>query len=87
MQSAFGCGNPLSFAGVETGDVVLDIGSGTGIDCLIAARKVGEEGQVIGLDMTPAMIERARQNAAEAGVKNAEFRQGDAEAMPVEEGI
>ena len=72
VESAFGCGNPLSCAGVASGDVVLDIGSGAGIDCLIAARKVGDTGKVIGLDMTPAMVERARHNAWEAGVANAE---------------
>ena len=85
VESAFGCGNPLSCAGVASGDVVLDIGSGAGIDCLIAARKVGDTGKVIGLDMTPAMVERARHNAREAGVANAEFRMGDAEDMPIDD--
>ena len=84
--NAFGCGNPLSFAEVQAGDVVLDIGSGAGIDCLIAAEKVGDEGKVIGLDMTPAMIARATENAIEAGAENVEFRLGDAEDMPVEDG-
>ena len=83
VQNSFGCGNPLAFAGVEAGQVVLDIGSGAGIDCLIAAEKVGPSGKVIGLDMTPDMIERARQNAREAGVTNVEFRLGEAEKMPV----
>jgi len=64
--------------------VVLDIGSGAGIDCLIAAEKVGAEGKVIGLDMTPAMLERARANAREAGADNVEFRKGEADDMPVE---
>ena len=86
VQNAFGCGNPLAFAGVRAGEVVLDIGSGAGIDCLIAAEKTGPTGRVIGLDMTPEMIERARQNAREAGVGNVEFRLGDAEKMPVEDG-
>ena len=85
VQNSFGCGNPLAFAGVEPGQVVLDIGSGAGIDCLIAAEKVGPAGRVIGLDMTPEMIERARKNVREAGVGNVEFRLGDAEKMPVED--
>jgi arsenite methyltransferase len=85
VQNSFGCGNPLAFAGVQPGQVVLDIGSGAGIDCFIAAEKVGPAGKVIGLDMTPEMIERARQNAKEAGVTNVEFRFGEAEKMPVED--
>ena len=85
VQNSFGCGNPLAFAGVQPGQVVLDIGSGAGIDCFIAAEKVGPAGKVIGLDMTPEMIERARQNANEAGVTNVEFRFGEAEKMPVED--
>lgn len=85
VQNSFGCGNPLAFAGVEPGQVVLDIGSGAGIDCLIAAEKVGPTGRVIGMDMTPEMIERARKNVREAGVGNVEFRLGDAEKMPVED--
>ncbi|MBI4734504.1 MAG: arsenite methyltransferase [candidate division NC10 bacterium] len=83
VQNSFGCGNPLAYAGVTPGQVVLDIGSGAGIDCLIAADKVGPTGRVIGLDMTPEMIERGRQNTREAGVTNVEFRLGDAEKMPV----
>ena len=62
VASAFGCGNPLAFSGVQPGDVVLDIGSGAGIDCLLAAQKVGSAGRVIGLDMTPAMLAKAREN-------------------------
>ncbi|HYL81031.1 MAG TPA: arsenic resistance N-acetyltransferase ArsN2 [Candidatus Acidoferrum sp.] len=85
VQNSFGCGNPLAFAGVQTGQVVLDIGSGAGIDCFIAAEKVGAAGRVIGLDMTPEMIERARKNAREAGIANVEFRFGEAEKMPVED--
>jgi len=85
VQNSFGCGNPLAFAGVRPGQLVLDIGSGAGIDCFIAAAKVGPAGRVIGLDMTPEMIERARRNAREAGVGNVEFRLGDAEKMPVED--
>jgi arsenite methyltransferase len=85
VQNSLGCGNPLAFAGVRPGQVVLDIGSGAGIDCFLAAEKVGPAGKVIGLDMTPEMIERARQNASEAGVTNVEFRFGDAEKMPVDD--
>ena len=85
VQHSFGCGNPLAFAGVRPGQVVLDIGSGAGIDCFLAAEKVGPAGKVIGLDMTPEMIERARQNAREAGITNVEFRFGEAEKMPVED--
>jgi arsenite methyltransferase len=85
VQNSFGCGTPLAFAGVRPGQTVLDIGSGAGIDCFLAADKVGPTGRVIGLDMTPEMIERARQNAKEAGVTNVEFRFGEAEKMPVED--
>jgi arsenite methyltransferase len=85
VQNSFGCGTPLAFAGVRPGQTVLDIGSGAGIDCFLAAGKVGPTGRVIGLDMTPEMIERARQNAKEAGVNNVEFRFGEAEKMPVED--
>lgn len=85
VQNSFGCGNPLAFAGVQAGQTVLDIGSGAGIDCFIAAEKVGPTGKVIGLDMTPEMLERARENAKAAGVTNVEFRFGEAEKMPVED--
>jgi N-acetylglutamate synthase-like GNAT family acetyltransferase/SAM-dependent methyltransferase len=85
VQNSFGCGNPLAFAGVRPGQMVLDIGSGAGIDCLIAAEKVSPTGRVIGLDMTPEMIERGRENAREAGATNVEFRFGEAEKMPVED--
>ena len=86
VQSSFGCGNPVAFAGVQEGQTVVDIGSGAGIDCLLAAERVGPEGQVIGLDMTPLMIERARANVRKAGADNVEFRLGDAETMPIEDG-
>src|SRR5262249_45686329 len=84
--NSFGCGNPLAFSGVRAGQTVLDIGSGAGIDCLIAAQKVGATGKVIGIDMTPAMIAKARENAIKAGGVNIEFRIGDAENMPVDSG-
>jgi arsenite methyltransferase len=86
VANSFGCGNPAAFSDVAAGEVVLDIGSGAGIDCLVAARRVGPTGRVMGLDMTPAMIEKARENAREAGVTNVEFRLGEAEAMPVADG-
>ena len=84
-ETIFACGNPVAFAGIKEGQVVLDIGSGAGLDALLAAKKVGPAGKVIGLDMTPEMIETARANASKAGAANVEFRMGDAEAMPVED--
>ncbi len=84
VASSFGCGNPLAFAGVEPGDVVLDLGSGAGIDLLIASEKVGPEGLVIGIDMTDDMIEQAKLNVERAGVSNIEVRKGLIEDMPVE---
>lgn len=86
IEHSFGCGNPLAFAEVKEGQVVLDLGSGAGIDVLLASGQVGRGGRVIGLDMTPEMIEKGRRNAEEAGVDNVEFRQGHLEAMPVEDG-
>lgn len=85
ITHAFGCGNPLAFANVGPGDVVLDIGSGAGIDVLLAAKIVGPMGRVIGLDFTPEMIARASENARQAGATNVEFRLGDAENMPLED--
>ena len=78
-----GCGNPLAYAAVRPGEVVLDLGSGAGFDCFLASREVGPSGQVIGVDMTPAMIERARANAAKHGARNVEFRLGEIEHLPV----
>lgn len=85
VENSFGCGNPLMYADICEGDVVLDLGSGAGIDVLLAASRVGESGRAIGIDMTPEMIEKARKNAAEADAKNVEFRLGEIEAMPVED--
>jgi SAM-dependent methyltransferase len=81
-----GCGNPLAYAAVRPGETVLDLGSGAGIDCFLAAREVGPAGRVIGVDMTPAMIERARANAAKGGYANVEFRLGEIEHLPVADG-
>ncbi|WP_346316028.1 arsenite methyltransferase [Chitinophaga sp. YIM B06452] len=78
-----GCGLPTQFAKISTGDVVIDLGSGAGNDCFIARALTGETGKVIGIDFTPAMIEKARANAEKLGYNNVEFRQGDIEKMPV----
>lgn len=78
-----GCGNPQAIAALRPGETVLDLGSGAGFDCLLAARQVGPEGRVIGVDMTADMIARARQNAARAGLANLEFRLGEIEHLPV----
>lgn len=78
-----GCGLPTQFANIKKGDVVIDLGSGAGNDAFIARHETGETGKVIGIDFTPAMIERARQNAEVRGFNNVEFRQGDIEKMPV----
>jgi len=78
-----GCGNPLAFTSLKEGDTVLDLGSGGGIDCFLAAKKVGEKGRVIGVDMTPPMIEKARENAERGGYSNVEFRLGEIENLPV----
>lgn len=85
-EIALGCGNPTVLAGLQPGEVVLDIGSGGGMDAFLAARQVGPSGKVIGVDMTPAMLERARRAAEQAGLAQVEFRQGQAEALPVEAG-
>jgi ubiquinone/menaquinone biosynthesis C-methylase UbiE len=80
-----GCGNPNAIAKLKVGETVLDLGSGGGFDCFLAARKVGNTGKVIGVDMTPAMIEKARANAEKGNYTNVEFRLGDIEALPVED--
>jgi ubiquinone/menaquinone biosynthesis C-methylase UbiE len=78
-----GCGLPTKFAEIKKGDTVIDLGSGAGNDCFIARHEAGETGKIIGIDFTPAMIERARANAEIRGFNNIEFRQGDIEKMPV----
>lgn len=78
-----GCGNPKAIAALKPGEVVLDLGSGGGFDCFLASREVGETGQVIGVDMTPDMLEKARQNLVTSGVTNVEFRLGEIEHLPV----
>ncbi len=78
-----GCGNPLAHADVKAGEVVLDLDSGAGMDAFLAAREVGPTGRVIGVDMTPDMLDRARENARQAGVANVEFRLGEIERLPV----
>lgn len=83
---SFGCGNPLAFGDVLEGQTVLDLGSGAGMDLLLAARRVGPTGRVIGVDMTDAMIERAGRNVTAAGVENVEVRKGNIEALPVASG-
>lgn len=78
-----GCGNPTAIASLQPGQTVLDLGSGAGIDCFLAAKQVGPEGKVLGVDMTPEMLERARSNAEKGGYSNVEFRLGEIEALPV----
>ena len=80
---SLGCGDPITLAALLPGQVVLDLGSGGGIDCFLAAQKVGPSGHVIGVDMTPAMLEKARENKEKLGVKNVEFRLGEIEHLPV----
>ena len=79
----FGCGNPVALASISEGDTVLDLGSGAGIDCFLAANKVGKTGKVIGVDMTSEMIEKARENARKNSYDNVEFRLGEIENLPV----
>ena len=86
VASFAGTGNPFSLGVLHPGERVVDVGSGAGIDSLIAARMVGADGQVVGVDMTPAMLDRARRAADEMGVTNAEFREGYMEALPVPDG-
>lgn len=81
-----GCGNPQAIANLKAGETVLDLGSGGGFDCFLAARQVGDTGQVIGVDMTPVMVSKARANAEKGGYRNVEFRLGEIENLPVADG-
>jgi arsenite methyltransferase len=81
-----GCGNPTALASLEEGETVLDLGSGGGFDCFLAAGKVGKTGKVIGVDMTPEMLDRARQNARKGNFENVEFRLGEIENLPAADG-
>ncbi len=83
-MTSLGCGNPVAIAELRPGEVVLDLGSGGGLDCFLAARRVGPQGKVIGLDMTPDMIQLARTNAEKLSLENVEFRLGEMEHMPIE---
>jgi SAM-dependent methyltransferase len=78
-----GCGNPVALASIKEGETYLDLGSGAGIDCFLAAKKVGKTGKAIGVDMTPEMIHKARQNAESSNIENVEFRLGEIEHLPV----
>ncbi len=78
-----GCGNPQAIATLKPGEIVVDLGSGGGFDCFLAAKQVGETGRVIGVDMTPEMISKARGNAANGGYENTEFRLGEIEHLPI----
>ena len=82
---SYGCGNPVAIAGLRTGETVLDLGSGAGLDCFLSARQVGPTGQVIGVDMTDDMLALAERNRAELGIQNVEFRKGLIETIPVDE--
>jgi ubiquinone/menaquinone biosynthesis C-methylase UbiE len=80
-----GCGNPLAIAELKEGETVLDLGSGAGFDAFLSAMRVGRDGFVIGVDMTPEMVAKAKENAKKLGVDNVEFRHGDIEHMPVDD--
>jgi arsenite methyltransferase len=80
---SFGCGNPVAMASLKKGETVVDLGSGGGLDCFLAAGKVGENGKVIGVDMTPEMLDKARENLGKSKHKNVEFRLGEIENLPV----
>jgi SAM-dependent methyltransferase len=78
-----GCGNPTALASIKEGETVIDLGSGAGIDCFLAAKKVGKNGKVIGVDMTPEMLDKARANAKDGNIENVEFRLGEIDNLPV----
>lgn len=82
-----GCGLPTQFAKIKKGDTVIDLGSGAGNDCFVARHETGPEGKVIGIDFTPAMVQKARRNAEKMGYNNVEFREGDIDNMPVNEEV
>jgi len=82
-----GCGNPLSFAHLKEGEVVVDLGSGAGFDSFLAARRVGQKGKIIGVDMTPEMLSRARENVKRLKTSNVSFRLGEIEHLPVADGV
>lgn len=81
----FGCGNPVALASLKEGDLVLDLGSGAGFDVFLSAQRVGKSGRVIGVDMTPEMLAKAKENAKKGGYNNVEFRLGEIEKLPVED--
>jgi len=85
LSSFAGCGNPLAIEELKEGEVVLDLGSGAGLDCFLASKKVGPHGRVIGLDMTEQMLAKANTNRDKLGLKNVEFRLGEMERIPVED--
>ena len=81
--ATFGCGNPVALAGIRPGETVLDLGSGAGLDCFLAAEQVGEQGLVIGVDFTQDMIDKAEENARKMGLGNVTFKHGDIESLPL----
>ena len=83
-NTSYGCGDPITLASLKPGQTVLDLGSGAGLDCILAAQKVGETGRIIGVDMTPEMIERAQANVKKVNLNNVEFRHGYLESLPVD---
>ncbi|HLG18867.1 MAG TPA: arsenite methyltransferase [Bdellovibrionota bacterium] len=84
VENSFGCGNPVGFSRIAEGEIVVDLGSGAGIDLFLAAERVGEKGRVIGIDMTDAMVRKARENIGKSGWRNIEVRKGLIEELPVE---
>lgn len=82
---SMGCGDPVTIASLNEGETVIDLGSGAGMDCFLAAKQVGQDGQVIGVDMTDAMLEKAEANRVKMGLQNVEFRKGYIESMPIDD--